>query len=251
MKINNNNFSVFLHTLETYEAQNGFGKNPKDFINQIIMRINKNSNNAPIDLLNIANDLTYFILNRNDVFNICNNNQYPFAYKIASVFSWGGMSGGKNASDLFFKNWGSYKLELEEILVEYSQNLITRNWAYERLNRMNLKGCGPAYFTKLLFYFGNGTSYIMDQWTSKSMELLSLERIGIHMIKNNTGHRVSNKNHSGIYEEFCNRVEILTIKTNQNLNTNLTPTEIEERIFSNGANGQSRGQWREFVVNNW
>ena len=61
MKINNKNFNIFLHTLETYEAQNGFGKNPKDFINQIIMRINKNTNNAPIDLLNIANDLPDFI----------------------------------------------------------------------------------------------------------------------------------------------------------------------------------------------
>ena len=111
-----------------------------------------------------------FILNRNDVFNICNNNQYPFAYKIASVFSWGGMSGGKNASDLFFKNWVSYKLELEEILVEYSQNLITRNWAYERLNRMNLKGCGPAYFTKLLFYKIKLAKNLLHEFVNKNIK---------------------------------------------------------------------------------
>ena len=88
------------------------------------------------------------------------------------------------------------------------------------VKRYDFKGCGPAYYTKLMFYFSNGNAYIMDQWTSKSIELLSEERIGIHLLKDQRGHRVSNKNHSGIYEEFCNRVEILTNITNQNLNTN-------------------------------
>ena len=251
MKINNKNFNVFLNSLQNYQPQNGFGKNPKDFINQIIDRLIKNKNWAPADLINIKNNLPNKILNRNEVFEICKSDTLPFIYKVACVFSWGGMSGGKNASDLFFINWDTYKKSLQETMENFSNHLTTRNWTYETLKRYDFKGCGPAYYTKLMFYFSNGNAYIMDQWTSKSIELLSEERIDIHLLKGQKGHRVSNKNHSGIYEEFCNRVEILTNITNQNLNTNLTPSEIDERIFSNGASGQIRGQWRDFVFKNW
>ena len=46
MKINNKNFNFFLNSLQNYQPQNGFGKNPKDFINQIIDRLIKNKSEA-------------------------------------------------------------------------------------------------------------------------------------------------------------------------------------------------------------
>jgi hypothetical protein len=250
MPIDNIHLNAFLATLPQFQNQGGFGHNPTNFLKGIINRIG--INNTSQSLIQIQNTLPNHILSRNEVFVICNNNEFSIAYKVICVFAWGGMRQSTTGSDLFFGNWNNYQTELDQIIQNFRKNVHTRGWVYERLKRMNMKGCRPAYYTKLIFFFGNGNSYIMDQWTSKSIELLWTidDRIGI--IFDNGGNYVQANNHSGLYEEFCNRMEILTLIANHQTNSNFTPTEIEERIFSNGANrGQNRGPWRTYVEANW
>lgn len=250
MQINETHLSAFVSTIKHFRNQGTFGHNPTNFLNGIINHIGVN--NTSQNLIKIQSTLPNKLLNRNDVFNICNNVELSLTYKVVCVFSWGGMRQAPGASYLFFRNWDNYEKDLNQIIQNLRTNIYSRNWAYEKLKRMNMGGCRPAYYTKLLFFFGNGNTYIMDQWTSKSIELLwnLNDRIGI--IFDHTCNYVQSSNHSGIYEEFCNRIELLTVIVNRQLNSNYTPTQIEEMIFSNGANnGQITGDWRAYVQANW
>jgi len=250
MPIDNIHLNALLGTLTNFQNQGPFGHNPTKFLNGIINRIGVAKTSQ--SLIQIQNTIPNHILSRNQVFAICNNNQFTIAYKVICVFAWGAMRQAPGVSDLFFSNWAKYEIELDQIIQNFRNNNYSRSWTYEKLKRMNMEGCRPAYYTKLLFYFGNGNTYIMDQWTAKSIELLwdTSDRIEI---KFDTQRKyVHANNHSGLYEEFCNRIETLTLIVNNQLNSNYTPTQIEERIFSNGANmGQVLGAWRAYVQVNW
>ena len=250
MPIDNIHLNAFLGTIPQFQNQGSFGHNPTNFLNGIVNRIGVN--NTSLSLIQIQNTLPNHILNRNEVFAICNSSEFSIAYKVVCVFAWGGMRQSKTGSDLFFSIWNNYETELDQIIQNFRNNIYSRNWTYEKIKRLNMRGCRPAYYTKLIFFFGNGNTYIMDQWTSKSIELLWTinDRIGI--VFDNGGNYIQGNNHSGLYEEFCHRMEILTNTVNNQTNSNYTPTEIEEMIFSNGANmGQILGAWRAYVQANW
>ncbi len=250
MPIDITHLNAFIGTIPQFQNQGSFGHNPTNFLNGIVNRIGVH--NTSLSLIQIQNTLPNQILSRNQVFAICNNNAFTLAYKVVCVFAWGGMRQSTTGSDLFFTNWNNYETELDQIIQNFQANVYTRSWAYEKLKRINMKGCRPAYYTKLLFFFGNGNTYIMDQWTAKSIELLWDINDRIEIVFDNGGNYVQANNHSGLYEEFCNRVEMLTLTVNNQLNSNYTPTQIEEMIFSNGANlGQIVGAWRAYVHANW
>jgi hypothetical protein len=249
MPIDNIHFNAFLETIPNFQNQGAFGHNPANFLQGIINRIGVN--NTSQSLIEIQNTLPNYLLNRNHVFAISNDENLSIAYKIVCIFAWGAMRQSTTGADMFFSNWNKYERDLVLIFENFRRNNYTRNWTYEKLKRMNLQGCRPAYYTKLIFFFGNSNAYIMDQWTSKSIELLWTieDRIGI--IFDNGGY-IHASNHSGLYEEFCSRVEILTRTVNNQTNSSYSPSEIEEMIFSNGANnGQIRGGWRTYVEANW
>jgi hypothetical protein len=250
MPIEVNHLNAFINTIPQFQNQGSFGHNPKNFLNGIIKRIGVN--NTSTNLIQIQNILPNSLLNRSSVFNICNNKELSLAYKVVCVFAWGAMRQAPGVSDLFFMNWENYENDLDQIIKNFQSDIYSRNWAYEKMKRMNMRGCRPAYYTKLIFFFGSGNSYIMDQWTSKSIELFwSIDdRIGI--IFDNNGNYIQANNHSGIYEEFCCRVEALTTIVNSETNSKYSPIQIEEMIFSNGANlGQKKGNWRTYVELNW
>lgn len=155
-----------------------------------------------------------------------------------AILSWGGMNREHGKSLFQNKEW----LELIEKIK--SNQIRTREEAYALFTALRknkkLKGMGPAYFTKLICFVNPSLKgYIMDQWTSKSINLLFENKI---VALTNSGH-VADKNSSAIYEDFCLKIEFLA-----NL-LNLKPIDLEENLFSNG--GINKGKWRQFVVNNW
>ena len=249
MPIDNLHLNAFLGTIPSFKKQGTFGHNPKEFLNGIIKR--NGFVNTSQSLTQIQNTLPNKLLNRDDVFKICNDVELSLAYKVVCIFAWGIMRRSPSGSDLFFGNWNNYEKDLDQIFENFKKNLYSRSWAYEKLKRMKMQGCRPAYYTKLLFFFGNGNTYIMDQWTSKSIELLwdVNDRIEINFDNQEYVHA---KNHSGLYEEFCKRIEMLTLIVNNHAIKSYTPTEIEEMIFSNGeSRGQITGAWRTYVQTNW
>lgn len=163
-------------------------------------------------------------LSRNEIFEIDDLN-----LKIISILAWGGMS-RKNARYFFScrDNW-------ELLITEIASKKYNRSESYDRLrvlrNNGFLKGMGPAYFTKLLYFFDLG--YIMDQWTSKSYNLLASNKIEI------IDNTVTNNNDGEVYENYCLFVEDLSKVLN------VLPYQIEEMMFSKGRN---RGKWRRYVI---
>lgn len=117
-------------------------------------------------------------------------------------------------------------------------------FAEQRANK-SLKGVGPAFFTKLIFFLGvkaeeEKRGYIMDQWTARSANLL----LGEKLIKLNSGRYVNDRNDSEIYAKFCEFIRELAIQLD------VRPAEAEECIFSIGNKGkrETRGPWRSYVL---
>jgi hypothetical protein len=121
---------------------------------------------------------------------------------------------------------------------------LERSAAYNLFTGENrIPGLGPAYFTKLLFFFPpSKANYIMDQWTSKSMILLTGDNDLIRM--SGGPHEGPNGANSGEdYQRFCKAIDCLAAELN------LSGERTEELIFS--AGGVDAGCWRKYVRKHW
>jgi hypothetical protein len=155
-----------------------------------------------------------------------------------AILSWGGMNREHGKSLFNHKEW------IEIIDGLKNKKIKSRKEAYELFKNIRkkgkLKGMGPAYFTKLIcFVSPNLNGYIMDQWTSKSINLL-FDNKTVFLYNNGN---VTDKNTAEIYEDFCRKIEYLADLLK------LNPIDLEENLFSNG--GINKGKWRRFVVDNW
>ena len=92
----------------------------------------------------------------------------------------------------------------------------------------------------------------MDQWTSKSVNLLFRqdERDPVVQIRAN---HVTDRNGADVFENYCQCVEFLASQNDlQDAfggDGKLTPEEVEMRMFSYG--GRNPGAWRDYVRRNY
>ena len=104
-------------------------------------------------------------------------------------------------------------------------------------------GMGPAYFTKLIFFLmpesaSSARGYIMDQWTSRSMNLLKSDARFIKTVVSGNSRWVADSNDEGTYEAFCREVETLAAILS------MRPDKAEELLFSEG---RGKGRWRNYL----
>ena len=114
-----------------------------------------------------------------------------------------------------------------------------------------MKGVGPAFYTKLIYFLGNQEGLIMDQWTAKSVNLLCNNKI----IKLDSGY-VSKRNKDNDYIAFINIVKKLQIELAM-----YSLSETEALIFStsrkvnrttlNSEQNLIASEWRNFVIENY
>lgn len=162
-----------------------------------------------------------------------------------AIFAWGGMRRDHarhclEASDLWMPIVDGMRL-----------NRLTRTAAYAGFHELRQKGIlpgmGPAFFTKLVYFFlrnhERSRGYILDQWTARSANLLLSKNL-IHLIRTKNGCWVSDKNSPQDYEIFCQFIEALGRELGVDSDT------AEEMIFSSGNTGrkQTRGAWRAYVI---
>lgn len=96
----------------------------------------------------------------------------------------------------------------------------------------NIDGLGPSYFTKLLYFFNRAPDcYIMDQWTGKSINLLT----GEHLVRINDK-SPTRDNKSGNYQAFCEEIDMLAELLKQDSDL------IEQRLMS-----EEGEEWRMHV----
>ena len=173
------------------------------------------------ELLDYCND------HKNDDYNCC-----------VAIVSWGGMR--RDHGRRLFEN----TLVLDKLIFKLRNGLYeSRQEAFTdfKVHRINgqLPGLGIGYFTKFICFLApqlNG--YIMDQWASKSINLLT----GQEIIKISAAGWVTDENNSHTYERYCSLIDVLA----QQLNC--TGFEAEKRIFSVG---RGLGIWRRYLTVNY
>ena len=120
----------------------------------------------------------------------------------------------------------------------------TRSQTYEIFRELRkagqLPGVGPAYFTKIMFFLRPDlNAYILDQWTSRSINLLYPEE---SLIRLGPSNNVLDSNSGETYEIFCLKIEDLAKRIGR------TSIETEKIIF--GGGGKNPAPWRKYVVAN-
>lgn len=174
-------------------------------------------------------------LNRSEIKKICKHDSgYSEAECIAAVMAWGGQN-RKHGKILFNR-----LSEIEPIVMQMRAGKISILEAYSAFDQIwkskEPLGMGAAYFTKLIFFCEpSHKGYIMDQWTSKSINLI----MGNPVVDLNYG-LVTKKNNADNYKLFCELIEKLA------LDNGISGEEAEIAIFSRG--GKKKAPWRHYVV---
>ncbi|MGO6781227.1 8-oxoguanine DNA glycosylase OGG fold protein [Rhizobium ruizarguesonis] len=192
-------------------------------------------------------------LDREQLFSKLAASDLELREKCALIFAWGGMKidHGKSA----FASFDEWRYDVKRI----QAGEVSRLEAYAALLAKRTPGMGPAFFTKLIYFFGrcaakssSSGGYIMDQWTARSVNLLSGEKVvalssGMHWPKAQIdgvrlGKAVTAENGPDTYEAFCQFIDCLASKFE------CAPDFVEEVMFSHGGN--SKGRWRLYVLEN-
>ena len=175
-------------------------------------------------------------LDRQIVKDICRSRNYPVLFGYVCVMAWGAQS-----RYIRQRAWKSRKI-IEFRLEQLRLGNLTREEAYNLFCGENaVRWLGPSYFTKLLYFFSPTPDfYIMDQWTGKSVNLLTGKPI-VQIACSKNGSPTSN-NTGENYREFCKVVDLLAWRLGS------SGEQIEERLFSRG--GHHPAQWRAYVKNN-
>lgn len=174
-------------------------------------------------------------LDRSSVRAICRDFTKPVLFGYVCAMCWGVQEKGPRGSRGVTEAWDGRKT-IEEHLETIRKGNLSRGEAYNLLSgKRKVKGLGPSYLTKLLFFFSPAEDlWIMDQWTAKSVNLLTGE-----MVVRISGGAPSGRNKGGNYQAFCEEIDKLASRINCDGN------QIEQRLMSRA---KPLGKWRKYVV---
>ena len=196
-------------------------------------------------------------LNRRKVFKLATTN-VNVATVCAAIMAWGDMR--HNNRDLLFK---SENRDWLSIASDLRCGRLDRVKAYESFAELRkqekLKGAGPAYFTKMIYFLmprpstATKLGYIMDQWAGCSINLLTgRETVLMNVQKTwkqdegginpNYLFTVSNVNTGANYVKFCTAVDYLAN------HFRIDDCKVDRALFSSG--GRPPKSWRNYVMEN-
>lgn len=207
-----------------FEKQGVLGSPPYEWVKKIGLK------DVPLDNL-----LPQKCLDRSMVRATCRDLTKPVLFGYICAIGWGVQDKGPRGNRGVTEAWEGRET-IKEHLEKIRKSSLSRSEAYNLFKEgKNVKGLGPSYFTKLLFFFSSVENFwIMDQWTAKSVNLLTGERI-VRL----SGGAPSSKNKGGNYQAFCEEIDNLASQMNCSGN------KIEQRLMSRG---KPPGKWRQYVV---
>ncbi len=169
-------------------------------------------------------------LTRQQVRDICLDPARPVLFGFVSAMAWGGQS--KPNAKRAWKSRESLRINLERLRA----GGLTRAQAFDLFAGKNwISGLGPAYFSKLLYFFSpKPTNYIMDQWTARSVNLITGRKVVLM-----AGDYVSGYSTGKHYQAFCEEIDAMAVALG------CSGQDIEERLFSQG--GRKPWPWRAYV----
>ena len=195
-------------------------------------------------------------LTRTDILKHARGSSLDTPTLCAAIMSWGGMH--RNNRDSLFKRSPKDWVTVSD---DIRQGRLDRVQAYEGFRELRqagkLKGMGPAFFTKLIYFLpprdhiGHRQGCIMDQWAGCSINVLTGEDV---VLMNSTatwkntkeGHSkkydfmVSDLNTGACYQAFCNHVDALATRFG------ITSDQIDRALMSDG--GRKPLSWRKYVI---
>ena len=183
-------------------------------------------------------------LTRQQVRRICRDSEKDPLYGYLCVMAWGAQGRGLAGSRPVKAAWRARET-IEASIERLRGDGLTRADAYDLFaGDGKVPGLGPAYFTKLLYFYSPADPpdcYIMDQWTTKPVILLTEKNIIRHSSIGPT-----DLNTGKNYELFCRVIDDLATRFK-------VPGEtMEEMLFSVGSIRRGpRGAWRQIVVDAW
>lgn len=191
----------------------------------------------------VCNQLPEDRVDRAELKRICSDEKASAEQCFLAIMAWGGMK-----LDHGRRAW-AIRESWVKIVDDLRAGRLTRVEAYGRFQqlRRDHPGCGmgPAYYTKLIFFAHPAhDGYIMDQWTSLSVNLLvespsPLVALTSGQVRGVRYDRVTDANSAETYERFCSAIDQLA----QALG--LSAEQVETRMFSQG--GKRPGVWRRYV----
>lgn len=209
-----------------HQNQGAVGRNALNFGNQV-------------QRLELLPEILNQRFDRLNLLELCANGNNSNLTVTVAILAWGGMR-FDHARNLFH-NW-EYVNPIVHSLRTGQIN--TRQEAFTVLqntrNNGQTPGLGISYFTKIICFLNPALNgFILDQWTGKSINFLWDQPL----IQISNFGWITDQNTPAIYEEFCNRIEILAD------NLVCEPLLAEERIFSVG--GRNPGRWRNYIKTNY
>ena len=193
---------------------------------------------------------------RSEVLELAKNPDVDVRTVSAAIMAWGRMN--RRFCRMLFEDSGEQWVEVAE---DIRCGGIDRITAYDHFRELRkkkkLKGTGPAYFTKLIYFFTPCCTarmkmgYIMDQWAGCSINLLAAQEVVLMNITKTWKSRhdsldadlsftVSDRNTAENYEEFCSKVDRLANSFG------FTPEKVDRELVSLG--GKNPECWRKHVV---
>ena len=186
-------------------------------------------------------DLPDDMKNRYQVQEICQNPEKHVLIGYICSMAWGGQGPGvmrPNAQ----RAWAA-RAAIIPVLEKIKAGGLSLQQAYDLFCGDNeITGLGPAYFTKLIFFFmPEKQAYIMDQWTAKSANYLTGRKV-VKMY----GHAPARSNTGADFANYCALVEALAEQLRAVGQPN-TGEQVEQRLFSSGGAGSALGAWRAII----
>lgn len=205
-----------------------------------------------------TNSLDNQAISRSNLIKLWRNFNVSTEACFLSTMAWGGMKAGHGRS--IWQTRNDWIPLCEQLRIGAFPD---RKEAFEQFRLLRrqgkLPGMGPAYFTKVLFFARPiQDAYILDQWTARSIHMLTKARFWpsvdidtttLRRMQNNDGKareirvNVTDRVTSSDYGHYCDLVEELGRRLQQ------TPCIIEETMFGQG--GRNPTEWRSFIMNNW
>lgn len=153
------------------------------------------------------------------------------------ILAWGGMR--RDAARRLAENEETWLGVLKSLRGDGLSRSESYKLCFDAVAGMPAGGIGPAYFTKLIFFANpRHDGYIMDQWTSRSVNLLVS---GGPVVRMRTANHVDPRNDHHVFETYCRIVEDLS-----GLLVDKNPEETEQCLFSTG--GKQVAPWRRYVM---
>jgi hypothetical protein len=179
-----------------------------------------------------------FQLDRKAVRTICRDETIPVLHGYACAMAWGGQGGSFGGPHV--RSAWILRKEVKRHLELVRSEDIGRRASYGLFQQGgSITGLGPAFVTKLLYFFSPELDhYIMDQWTAKSVNLLT----GKELVRM-SGEYVSVANTAANYVAFCQAVDQIARLLK------CSGDEAEQRIYSMG--GKYPWPWRKYVRAQW